>query len=97
MSASTFRNQAEHRVLTGFYAHLIAYLAVCGGLAVTNLSKRPHKPWFRRVAGGWGLGLLLHAVAAHVPRIRERKVDRVTERLRRRAERREGREEVAAG
>ena len=91
MSDSTIRNQAEYRVSNGFYAHLFAYVAVCGGLAAMNLTRQPQRPWFLWVVAGWGIGISLHAVATYVPQLRERTVDRLAQRLARRSERRERR------
>jgi len=88
---STIRNLAEYRVSNGFYAHLIAYLAVCGGLAGLNLVRQSQRQRYLWVAGGWGIGLLLHAVENYVPQLRARTVDRVAERIERRSERAERR------
>lgn len=52
--------------LKGFYRHLLPYLAVMSLLGVINLVVSPHHLWVLWVAGGWGLGLLVHALSALV-------------------------------
>ena len=49
------------RKLRGFYLHLFQYLAVILALSAINLIFSPRTLWVLWVAGGWGLGLLLHA------------------------------------
>lgn len=49
------------RQLRRFYLHLLRYLLVVSVLGVFNLVRSPQHLWFLWVAGGWGLGLLLHA------------------------------------
>lgn len=53
-----------------------------GGLAVLNLVRKPDKLWVLWVAGGWGLGVLLHGVLAFVPVLRERAIDAAVARMR---------------
>lgn len=81
--------QAEQRVKTGFIVHLGAYLAVIAGLAILNYTRNPDKLWVLWVAGGWGIGVLMHGVAVHlVPEARERMIQRTSARMDRRMERR---------
>ena len=46
----------------GFYTHLIVYVAVNGGLLALNYSKNPDHMWSYWVLGGWGIGIVFHAV-----------------------------------
>ena len=56
----------EHvRKLKGLYGHLLQYGLVVGALALFNLWRQPQHLWFLWVAGGWGLGLLVHAARVH--------------------------------
>lgn len=82
--------EAEDRVQMGFWIHLAAYVAVVGGLAVLNYQRNPDSLWVMWVAGGWGIGLLAHAVAFFTNR--ERLVHRTEARLDRREARQERRE-----
>ena len=53
---------AHVRRLRGFYMHLAQYVLVIGGLTVINLLLVPHYFWVLWVAGGWGVGLLIHGL-----------------------------------
>jgi uncharacterized membrane protein len=56
--------QAQRRVrrLRGFYIHLLVYVVVNLGLLGLNLvTGRPL--WFFWATGGWGIGLLAHALS----------------------------------
>lgn len=53
---------AHVRRLRGFYMHLAQYVLVIGGLTVINLLLVPHYFWVLWVAGGWGMGLLIHGL-----------------------------------
>jgi len=83
------RAEAERQVRRGFFIHLAVYVLVVAGLAILNLSRNPGNPWFLWVLGGWGLGVLLHAVSLFlIPSQREQMIDRTLDRLNR-SERRE--------
>ncbi len=49
------------RRLRRFYVHCFRYVLVILVLAGVNLLTAPHHPWALWVAGGWGLGLAMHA------------------------------------
>lgn len=49
------------RRLRRFYLHVFRYVAVNLVLLAINLMTSPHSLWVLWVAGGWGIGLLLHA------------------------------------
>lgn len=83
--------QAEERVNSGFWIHLTCYIVVVGALAVLNYQRNPDNLWVLWVAGGWGIGLLCHAMAFFTNR--NKLVDRVEARMDRREERQERREE----
>jgi transcriptional regulator with XRE-family HTH domain len=55
------------RNLRGFYLHLLRYIVIVLGLLAVNLTVAPHRMWVYWVMGGWGLGLLLHAVRVFKP------------------------------
>jgi|SRR3954468_12519329 len=55
------------RRLRGFYFHLSQYLFVNAGLVAVNLLTTPHRLWVLWVIGGWGLGLLGHALLVFRP------------------------------
>ena len=65
----------------GFYAHLVAYLAVMALLALINLLTSPWYPWFLWPAFGWGIGLVSHYMAVFGSRaLKERFFDPAVER-----------------
>lgn len=78
---------AQNRVERGFWIHLAVYALVVGGLTILNLNRNPDNLWVLWVAGGWGLGVLLHAFAFFTPDSRERMVHRTMSRMDRREER----------
>lgn len=47
---------------TAFFQHLTAYVLVNAGLATLNLTRNPDHLWFLWVVGGWGIGIVAHAV-----------------------------------
>lgn len=49
------------RKLRGFYIHLIQYVVVVAILLAINLLVSPNRFWVHWVAGGWGLGVAMHA------------------------------------
>lgn len=78
-------DEAERRVNLGFAIHAAVYAAVTGGLATMNFTNNPDKMWSLWVAGGWGIGVFAHGVAALlVPEQRERMVQKTAERMKRR-------------
>jgi hypothetical protein len=56
--------RAKKRVeeLRGFYGNLISYSCVIPILIFINLTYMPEFQWFWFSAGGWGFGLLMHAL-----------------------------------
>ena len=56
------------RTLRRFYLHLFKYLAVTLVLLAVHLLTTPPKMWVFWVIGGWGLGVVLHAVRVFSPR-----------------------------
>jgi transcriptional regulator with XRE-family HTH domain len=70
-TAEADRQEAEAfryvRKLRGFYVHLFQYLFVNLGLAALNLAFMPHRLWVLWVIGGWGIGLLGHALSVFHP------------------------------
>ena len=73
--------QAETRVVRGFWIHLAAYVCVVTGLTVLNLIRRPDKLWVVWVAGGWGIGMAAHAAAFFSPQGRKRMIRRMQDRM----------------
>jgi hypothetical protein len=60
--------KAKERVeeIKGFYVHAIVYVVVNVFLAVINLVTNPGYLWFLWPLGGWGFGLLMHALSVFV-------------------------------
>jgi len=56
--------KAEKKVkdIKGFYANLITYIVVIGGLAILNFATSPEYWWFLFPAGGWGIGLIFYGL-----------------------------------
>lgn len=56
--------RAKKRVeeLKGFYGNLISYCFVISFLIFINLRYSPQYQWFWFTAGGWGFGLIMHAL-----------------------------------
>lgn len=75
-STMATRELAEQRINRGFFIHLMVYAAVVGGLGYMNYTRNPDNLWVLWVAGGWGLGILLHAVLAFSPGPREKAIHR---------------------
>ena len=55
------------RKLRRFYVHLFQYVIVIAGLSAINLIFTPHRLWVLWVIGGWGIGLLSHALLVFRP------------------------------
>jgi hypothetical protein len=67
-TASSNANSAYYRAkkrveeLKGFYGNLISYCCVIPILIFINLTYSPQFQWFWFSAGGWGFGLVMHAL-----------------------------------
>lgn len=86
----TTHSQAKERVHAGFWIHLACYIVVVSALAVLNYQRNPDNLWVLWVAGGWGIGIVAHAVAFFTSR--NKLIDRVESRMNHRSERQERRE-----
>jgi hypothetical protein len=89
------RKQAEDRVSAGFWSHLASYILVVGALAVVNYQRNPDNLWVLWVAGGWGIGIVAHALAYYTDR--GKMIDRTVERMDRREQRQRRRESREIG
>jgi hypothetical protein len=58
------KNRAEAKY--GFYIHLAVYILVNALLVTINLSTSPETKWFIWPLGGWGIGILFHALGVFV-------------------------------
>lgn len=74
------REVAEQKINRGFAIHFAVYVIVVGSLAYMNYTRNAENLWVMWVAGGWGLGVILHAILAFNPTTREKGVHRVMER-----------------
>lgn len=56
--------RARKRVeeLKGFYGHLSAYVVINIFLMTINLIQSPNNIWFYWTTGGWGIGVIFHAI-----------------------------------
>ncbi len=59
------KNRVEKRI--GFMIHAAVYVLVNAGLITLNLIRSPDKLWFIWPLGGWGLGVLFHAIKVFGP------------------------------
>ena len=59
---SYYRAKKRVEELKGFYGNLISYCFVVPFLVYINLTYSPHFQWFWFSAGGWGFGLIMHAL-----------------------------------
>jgi len=57
------RKVARERV--EFKRHLVVYIVIIGILGLINLFTSRHFPWFLFPAGGWGIGIIFHFLAAY--------------------------------
>jgi len=57
------RKVARERV--EFKRHLVVYVVIIGILGLINLFTSRHFPWFLFPAGGWGIGIIFHFLAAY--------------------------------
>ncbi len=84
--------RAEERVerRMGFFTHLVTYLVVNAGLFLAWYFISDHGkgfPWFVIPLGGWGVGVIVHALGVFVfGKFRERMIDREVHRIRRKTE-----------
>lgn len=60
--SSYYNAQKKVEELKGFYGNLAAYIIFVGGLMVLNLMTSPEYLWFLWPAGGWGIGVAVHAM-----------------------------------
>jgi transcriptional regulator with XRE-family HTH domain len=56
------------RRLKKFYMHLMRYVVICSLILVVNLIVNPHRLFALGVIGGWGIGILIHAMRVFQPR-----------------------------
>ncbi len=54
---------AHVKALRGFYTSLIRYGVIVTGLFILNLIISPHNMWVYWVMLGWGIGIVMHALA----------------------------------
>ncbi|WP_156514507.1 2TM domain-containing protein [Planctomyces sp. SH-PL14] len=57
----------NRRSIEGFAIHFAVYAIVVGAFAYMNYTRNPDNMWVMWVAGGWGLGLVLHAILGFHP------------------------------
>lgn len=62
---SVAEREARRQVsrLRGFYQHLLVFAVINSGLVAINLVTAPGRLWFYWPLAGWGIWLLLHALA----------------------------------
>lgn len=65
IDASEDEQEAIEQVkeLKDFYTHLAGYIAAILFMLCLNLLTNPEEMWVWKVAGGWGIGLALHALS----------------------------------
>lgn len=85
--------KAEDRLDMGFAIHAAVYVIVVGGLFYLNYTRNPDRMWVMWVAGGWGLGVALHAFLTYAPGFREKSIAKKRERMDKRENRVEMRQE----
>lgn len=61
-NSAYYRAKKRVEELKGFYGNLISYCAVIPILVFINLKFSPQFQWFWFSAGGWGFGLIMHAL-----------------------------------
>lgn len=57
--------QTQVHKLKDFYIHSAVYVLVNVGLIAVNFINDPGRLWFYWVLGGWGIGLLFHALSVY--------------------------------
>ncbi|HEX9151399.1 MAG TPA: histidine kinase [Flavobacterium sp.] len=88
MNTNRSENSAYYRAkkrveeLKGFYGNLISYCCVIPILVFINLTYSPQFQWFWFSAGGWGFGLIMHAlkVFGYSSKWEERKIKEILQR-----------------
>lgn len=55
--------KSEPQLRHDFYVHLAVYLAVNAALAAIDILRSPEQLWFFWVVGGWGIGVVAHALS----------------------------------
>ncbi len=78
-SNAYYRAKKRVEELRGFYGNLLAYCCVIPFLIYVNLTFMPEFQWFWFSAGGWGFGLMMHAlkVFGYGPTWEERKIQEI--------------------
>ncbi|MFV5691855.1 histidine kinase [Flavobacterium sp. LT1R49] len=61
-NSAYYRAKKRVEELKGFYGNLISYCCVIPILIFINLTYSPQFQWFWFSAGGWGFGLIMHAL-----------------------------------
>jgi sensor histidine kinase YesM len=61
-NSAYYRAKKRVEELKGFYGNLISYCCVIPLLIFINLTYSPQFQWFWFSAGGWGFGLIMHAL-----------------------------------
>lgn len=57
------RAKARVEEIRAFYNHVLVYVIVISGIAALNYYQNQwEQPWFLFTLGGWGIGLLIHAL-----------------------------------
>jgi len=59
------KDRVEKKI--GFMIHAGIYVVVNAGLITLNLMRSPEKFWFIWPLGGWGIGVLIHAIKVFGP------------------------------
>lgn len=64
---SVAEREARRQVsrLRSFYQHLLVFAVINSGLVAINLVVAPNRLWFHWPLLGWGVWLVLHAVATY--------------------------------
>mgnify|MGYP001821841427 CR=1 FL=1 len=77
------RKRAEAKL--GFYIHLTVFVAIILLLAIINLMTSPQTFWFQWPLMGWGVAIVLHAVAVFIfrgPTVTEKMIEKELNRAR---------------
>jgi hypothetical protein len=78
-NSAYYRAKKRVEELKGFYGNLISYCCVIPILIFINLTYSPQFQWFWFSAGGWGFGLIMHAlkVFGYSSKWEERKIKEI--------------------
>ncbi|SHM42606.1 histidine kinase [Flavobacterium xinjiangense] len=81
-NSAYYRAKKRVEELKGFYGNLISYCCVIPILIFINLTYSPQFQWFWFSAGGWGFGLIMHAlkVFGYSSKWEERKIKEILQR-----------------